>query len=138
MEYDCVGICIKWLCGCDAVMLMQLYTKYHWPSMSISCLNRLIRKLNVNVNIIFIFSKSMDCDCGGICIKRLRSCDAVMLMQLYTKYHWPSISGSSLNGLIRKLNIKFVDADAIAGKAKPNSLLPWLSHKQKKKHSSFY
>ena len=131
MDHDCGGICIERLCGCDAVMLMQLYTKYHWSSMSSSCLNGLIRKLNVN--IIIKFSKSMDHDCGGICIKRLCGCDAVMLMQLYTKYHWSSMSISCLNGLIRKLNLKFVDAAVAVGKAELKSRLPRLKSSARQK-----
>lgn len=45
----------------------------------------------------------------------------MMVMYLYTKEHWPSIRGSCFNELLRKLNIKFVEA--VAAKAKPTTPL---------------
>ena len=45
------------------------------------------------------------------------------VMHLYNKFHWPSIRGSCLNELVRKLNVKFVDA-AIAGKKAKKKVSP--------------
>lgn len=67
--------------------------------MSGSFLRWLIRKLNVDI----FFVNSMYYDCMCLCIKGLCNCDAMILMQLITTYHWPSISTSRLNGLIRFL-----------------------------------